>query len=270
MLNCGRTWQPTEVLRVIEAIQSSTCVVRVATDEGIAFLKGMGNPAGDEALAMEQVGCELASALGLVVPPFAVVELAGLVVTTVRNTVLAFGPAFISQDIRGSTGDPEGIFLRKLANPEHVPLLIAFDTWIRNFDRCPPPDYLDPSPKWDNLFFAPKGSKFEMVVIDHTHAFVEDDLETGLIGTTFEDDPRVFGAFPQFMEFVSEANLRDAAARIRTIDARAIEQIMAAIPLPWGPISTTRRRWCEALVARAERVEDYLIDGLVAQGQLSV
>lgn len=270
MLSCGRTWQPTEVLRVIEPIQSSTCVVRVATDLGVGFLKGMGNPAGDESLAMELVGFELAAAMGLIVPPFAIVELVDLPVITIRHTRLAFGPAFISKDIKGSPGDPCGVFLRKLANPEDVAKLIALDTWIRNYDRCPPADCLDPAPKWDNLFFAPKGRKFEMVVIDHTHAFVEGDLQTGLTNSYFEDDSRVFGAFPQFLPFVNEASLREAAVRIRAIDGRTIQQIVAEVPLPWGPTNAVRDRWCDALIARGQRVEDYLIAGLVKQQQLDV
>lgn len=270
MLNCGRNWQPTRIQWVIEPIQSSTCVVRVSTDAGSGFLKGMGNPAGNEALAMELVGCELAAALGLIVPPFAVVEISDITITTIKGTELAAGPAFISKDIKGSPGDPSAVFFERLANPEDVAKLVALDTWIRNFDRCPPNDYLDPTPKWDNLFFSPVGGRFQLVIIDHTHAFVEEDLASGLEGTHFQDDARVFGAFPQFVPFVTEARLREAAALIRAIDAAVIDQIMAAIPLPWGPTTGTRSRWSQALVERGQRVEQYLVDGLVAQQVLDV
>lgn len=269
-LACGSDWKPTEIRRVIEPIQSSTEVVLVATDCGPAYLKGMGNPAGNESLALELVGCELAFALGLSVPPFAIVPLAGLTVTTINGIDLHPGPAFVSGLIRGHPGDPSDILLKRLANPEHVCLLIAFDTWIRNFDRCPPPDHLDPTPKWDNLFFALSGRRFRLTVIDHTHAFTEDELEYTLQGTYFEDDPRVFGAFPQFQAFVTEARLRKASAAIRAIDAATIEQIVESVPLPWGPTRALRRRWCEALLARGQRVEDYLVNGLLAQQVLDI
>lgn len=255
---------------MIEAIQSSTEVVLVSTDCGSAYLKGMGNPAGTESLALELVGCELASALGLEVPPFAIVDLAGITITTINGINLLPGPAFLSAMAKGQPGDPSDVLMKRLANPEHVCLLIAFDTWIRNFDRCPPSDYLDPSPKWDNLFFAFAGKRFRLTVIDHTHAFTEDELEYALQGTQFEDDSRVFGAFPQFQRFVTEKRLRNASAAIRAIDATAIEQIMASIPLPWGPTAALRQRWCEALLARGQRVEEYLVNGLIAQQVLDV
>lgn len=269
-LACGGEWQPTEIRRVIEPIQSSTEVVLVSTDKGSAFLKGMGNPAGNEALALELVGCELASAVGLEVPPFAVVTLAGIAITTISGRVLQPGPAFLSGVVKGLPGDPSDILVRHLANPEHVCLLIAFDTWVRNFDRCPPYDSLDPTPKWDNLFFAFAGKRFRLTVIDHTHAFTEDELEYALQGTNFEDDPRVFGAFPQFRSFVSEKRLRKASAAIRAIDATTIEKIVASIPLPWGPTTGLRRRWCEALWARGQRIEEYLVNGLLAQQVLDI
>jgi hypothetical protein len=51
------------------SISSSTEVVHVATDAGNGFLKGMGNRQGDESLACELVGSELAALVGLSVPP---------------------------------------------------------------------------------------------------------------------------------------------------------------------------------------------------------
>lgn len=269
-LACGQPWQPAEVQRVICPLQSSTLVVQVSTDAGVGFLKGMGNPAGNEALALELVGSELAVALGLSVPPFAVIEVAGITITTITGTTLDPGPAFVSQAVRGTPGDPSGALLKRINNPEHICLLIAFDTWIRNFDRCPPPDHLDPTPKWDNLFFAEAGRRLRLMVIDHTHAFTQDALEWTLADTHFEDDSRVFGAFEQFRPFVTEGKLRGAAAAIRAIDVSAIEQIVASIPLPWGPTTALRSRWVEALRGRAERIEQYLIDGLIAQRVMDV
>jgi len=265
ILACGRHWQPTQILRVVERFQSSTSVVSVQTDDGLAFLKGMGNPAGDEALALELVGCELAAALGLEVPPFAVLQLEGISITTIGGNVLRDGPAFVSKAVRGMPGDPSGVLPKGLVNPEHICRLVAFDTWIRNFDRCPPRDHLDPTPKWDNLFFAFQDSRFRLTVIDHTHAFTEDELEYALQGTHFEEDPRVFGAFPAFERYVTERGIREASAAIRAIDVASVQRIVAAVPLPWGPTTALRSRWCEAIVARGQRIEQYLMDGLIAQ-----
>ena len=270
MLSCGRFWQPTAVNRVIELFESSTCVVRVATDEGTCFIKGMGNPAGNESLSQELVGSELAAAIGLRVPPFAIVNLVGIEVPLARGGILQFGPAFTSKELRGSPGDASPTFVSRLVNPEHVPLLVVFDTWVRNLDRCPPPDYLDLTPKWDNLFFTPVRRSFEMVVFDHTHCFVEEDLESGLMDTQFVDDERVYGAFPEFFPLLSERRLREAAQLVARIDAATVSEIVHSVPTVWGPGRAVRERWIEQLVARAGRVEKYVLTGLVPQLQMRV
>lgn len=270
MLACGRDWQPTEVIRVIHPILSSTCVVNVMTDQGQAYLKGMGNPAGNGSLALELVGSELADAVGLRVPAFAIVELTAIEVRTAKGGLLDYGPAFLSKSVRGSPGDAEGVFVRKLSNPHHVALLVAFDTWIRNLDRCPPADYLDPTPNRDNLFFAPAGSRFELLAIDHTHCFVEEDIEDAFQDDQFIDDRRVYGAFPEFSGHLNEASLREAARTISEIDAARVETIVRSVPLAWGPSSDTRVRWSEQIIARAERIEEYLLAGLVSQGQMGI
>lgn len=270
MLSCGRSWQPTAVNRVIESFESSTCVVRVATDAGTCFIKGMGNPAGNESLAQELVGSELAAALGLRVPPFAIINVVGIQIPLFRGGVLQFGPAFTSQELRGSPADADATFVHRLVNPEHVPLLVAFDTWVRNIDRCPPPDYLDPTPNRDNLFFTPVRRSFEMVVFDHTHCFVEEDLESGLTGPQFAEDQRVYGAFPEFLPLLSESGLRRACQQIARIDAAVIREIVHSVPAAWGPGRAVRERWIEQIVVRAQRVEGYIFAGLVPQLQMRV
>lgn len=270
MLQCGKDWQPTRVTRVIEPILSSTCVVKVATDDGVAFIKGMGNPQGNESLALELVGSELAALVGLTVPPFAIIELAGLRIEMITGRALDFGPAFASSALVGSPSDAGGTFLGRLANPQHVAVLVAFDTWVRNIDRCPPPDYLDPTPKWDNLFFTPLRRKFEMVVFDHTHCFVEEDLDAGMAGGEFVDDRRIYGAFPEFLPMLSERALRQACVLISRVDERAIMEIIGSVPLAWGPGSGTRERWAKLIFERGKRVEEYLMARLIPQLQMSV
>jgi hypothetical protein len=265
MVCCGRDWQPTVVTRVIEQIRSSTCVVKVATDEGVGFVKGMGNPQGDESLALELVGSELAALLGLKVPPFAVIDIEGLEIEMITGSVIRFGPAFISKALPGSPSDSSGIFLKRLANPEDVALLVAFDTWVRNIDRCPPSDYLDPTPKWDNLFFTPRKRKFEMVVFDHTHCFVEGDLSGGLEGGQFVDDPRIYGAFPNFLPMLTEQDLRRACAVIARVDAAVVIEIIGSVPASWGPVSRIRDRWAEAILERGRLVEGYILSSLLPQ-----
>lgn len=270
MLRCGGEWQPTVITRVIEPILSSTCVVRVATDAGPAFVKGMGNPQGNESLALELVGTELAGLLGLRIPPFAIVQVADLPIEMINGHLMHPGPAFASKALAGAPSDAGGTFLRRITNPQDIALLVAFDTWVRNVDRCPPPDYLDPTPKWDNLFFTPLKRRFEMVVFDHTHCFVEEDLDAGLVGPTFVEDPRIYGAFAEFIPMLDERALRHACLQITRVDAGAVMAIIGSVPAAWGPTAGTRARWAELIVERGKRVEEYLFARLVPQLQMSV
>ena len=270
MLNCGRFWQPVAINRVIQPILSSTLVVKVATDLGVGFLKGMGNPAGNESLAQELVGSELACAMGLRVPVFAVINVEDIDIQMESAGPIAFGPAFISRELRGSTSAGEDTFVRRLTNPEDIARLVVFDTWVRNLDRCPPADYLDPRPNRDNLFFTPVRRKFEMVVFDHTHCFVEEDLESGLAGAHFVGDDRVYGAFPEFKDFLTARALRNALADLARIDGSVIREIVRAVPQPWGPTTAVRDRWIEQLMGRQQRVGDYVFNRLVPQIEMKV
>lgn len=265
MLQAGRTWQPTRVDRVIEALRSSTSVVKVATDQGVGFLKGMDSRTGNESLARELLGSELATLIGLRVPPFAILEVADIRIERFDCAAIPPGPAFISRELRGSPSAAGDTFLRKLTNRNDIPLLVVFDTWIRNHDRCPPEGALDPTPNRDNLFFTPVRRMFEMVAIDHTDCLVEEDLDTGLAGDAFVNDSKVYGVFPEFRPYLNEANLRRAAGALTFIDLAAVQAIVASIPIRWGPAAAVRRALSEKLFARSRRVEGHIFDSLVPQ-----
>lgn len=270
-MRCGHNWQPTIIKRVIDRYASSTEVVQVATDVGNAYLKGMGNRQGDESLACEFVGSELVALVGLTVPPFAVVELQELEIVTVSGRLLTKGPAFLSQaQEKTITGDAEGRCLGRLRNRSDLALMIVFDTWVRNPDRCPPSDHLIPEPNRDNVMFRSVGGWFELLAFDHTHCFTETDLETGLAGDFFVDDPNVYGAFPEFLPHVDEADLRAACKTIADIDGEQVLEIVAAVPQPWGPSQAIRTRWAQQIINRAARVEDIVIPTLINQGQLGL
>lgn len=270
-MRCGQDWQPTVIKRVIDRYASSTEVVQVATDAGNAYLKGMGNSQGDESLACELVGSELAVLVGLTVPPFAVVELQDLGIETISGRRLTMGPAFLSQaQEKTITGDPAGSCLPRLRGRGDLALMIAFDTWVRNPDRCPPPGHLIPDPNRDNVMFRSVDGWFELLAFDHTHCFTETDLETELEGTYFVDDNGVYGAFPEFMPYIGEAGLRSACNTIAGIDEEQVMAIIAAVPHRWGPSQAVRDRWVQQIINRAARVEEIVIPTLVNQGQLGL
>ncbi len=148
--------------------------------------------------------------------------------------------------------------------------MIAFDTWVRNPDRCPPPGHIIPEPNRDNVMFQSVGGWFELLVFDHTHCFTETDLESELADTYFVDDEGVYGAFPEFLPYIDEPGLRSACKTIAGIDELQVMAIVAAVPLPWGPSQAVRDRWVQQIINRAARVEEIVIPMLVNQRQLGL
>jgi len=266
MLRCGRVWQPRLLNRVIQALPTSTRVVKVATDAGDAFIKGLGNPGGATAL----VAAELANWLGMPMPDFAVVAVADLIIEMMDVGPMTRGPAFASRSVDGAVGDGTDGFLRRLSNPDNVATLVLFDTWIRNADRCPPSNALDPEPRRDNLFFRTKGRTYELIAIDHTHCFVEGDLEDEIASPDLIHDPRTYGLFPEFQGFITERAVRSAAARLRGIDVGVAREIVESVPREWGPSSAARDVWVDVIVQRGSFVAATLPDRLVDQMALDV
>lgn len=267
MLCCGKEWQPTLIRRVIETLPTSTCVAKVATDAGHGFLKGMDNPAGNHSLATELVAAELAVQFGLRVPPFALVQVEGIEIpmvdrASVQLGVVQPGPAFISREVEGTTGDGGDEFLRRIANREDVSKLVVFDTWIRNADRCPP-NLHDVPYNRDNLFFSIEGRRFELVAIDHSHCFVEGTLDDLLAGADLLNDGAIYGYFPEFEPFIEAHAVAAAAARLRQIDIALVQAIVASVPKEWGVTAPTREAWVELICGRARRVADFVSAKLV-------
>jgi hypothetical protein len=267
MLWCGRQWQPTLIKRVIEPLPTSTCVAKVATDAGNGFLKGMGNPAGNHSLATELVAAELALGIGLRVPPFAVIRVAGIEIPMVDSESLQFGivqpgPAFISCEVDGQPGDGGDVFLSKTVNPEDVSKLVIFDTWIRNADRCSPDPERAPYNR-DNLFFAREGRKFALMAIDHSHCFVEGSLDDLLGPNDLMEDETIYGYFPEFAPFIQAYAVASAVRRLRQIDIGMVHRIMNSVPQEWGVTARMRAAWVSLICGRAQRVANFISARLV-------
>ena len=90
-------------MSVDQAIESSTEVVRVVTDEGPAYLKALNNPVGLHALVRDWVGTELARWFGLPVLECAVlrVDSASDAIRMHSGRLAATGPAYVTRAIAG-------------------------------------------------------------------------------------------------------------------------------------------------------------------------
>ncbi|WEJ57877.1 HipA family kinase [Devosia sp. FJ2-5-3] len=254
---------------MIETYPTSTLVSKVKTDAGIGYLKGIGNPAGTGTLACELVGSELAALIGLTIPPFAIVNVEDIEIPLKLGSFVGLGPAFVSKEVRAEPATVGDSFVSRLAKPQDPALLVAFDTWIRNFDRCPPNDYLDPTPKRDNLLFAPVGRKFDMIVLDHSHCFTEGDIETDIDAIDVNDD-RIYGLFPEFMPSLNDAALNAAIHSLSEVKDSDITDVLASIPAQWGITGATRSKWADVIIKRRDRVCETIRNGLINQTALEL
>lgn len=270
MVYCGKKWQPTRLDRVVQSLETSTRVSQVSTDAGLAFVKGMGNPSGSGSLVSELVCAELATWFGLRVPDFAVVQVDDLDIPLRGIGVVQRGPAFASRTMDLRTADGTDTYLKRLRRPQDLAKLVLFDTWVRNADRCPPADALDPSVNYENLTFAPVARGYELVVIDHTHCFTEGDLATDIGDPSIQQDDRIYGLFPEFPPFLEDASFHEAAAKLGQIDDAFVGEVVRSVPHEWGMTAGERDMLRTTLIARAGLVAREVPRILAAQLGLDV
>lgn len=271
MLQCGRDWRPNSIQRFIEGFRTSTRVVKVATDIDIAFLKGLGNPQGADSLASELVSGELARWFGLTTPDFSILNVQGIELPRIECGPVEPGPAFLSREMQGFPGDGTEFALRKIRDRNSIARLVLFDTWLMNPDRYPPPDdIMLPSENRDNLFFTPIGRHFDIVALDHSHCFVTTTLADELGGNHLIEEARIYGLFPEFRPFVTEAAVQSVIAELRQIDRAMVQAIVASVPQEWGITNAQRTAWVDLIVRRAALVADFALPKLIEQICLDV
>ncbi|WP_142113799.1 HipA family kinase [Bosea sp. AK1] len=221
----------------------------------------MGNPQGFESLVCELIAGELACWLGLYVPPFSVVRVVGIDIPMRDRGHMEHGPAFISQKIPGAPSDAGDTFLRKIANPQDVAKLVAFDTLIRNGDRWPPDDTRQ-SPNFDNLFFSPSGRKFILCALDHSHCFVETTFDNELDDDYVISDDRIYGYFPHFAPYLRPVYVVNAANRLGQMTREVAAEIVDSVPREWGLTGRQRARFIDVICARAVLAREVMLTRL--------
>ena len=271
-MECGRVWQPTKLTHVVEALTNSTKPLHIATDQGDAIMKAVGNPEGLESLAFELVGTELACWFGLKTPDFAILNLLGIPKTWNPNFEIEDGYAFLSRYIQAATYDGHGTLLKKLANPDDLARLVVFDTWIRNSDRYPPDTYsAEIQPNLDNLMFRrsrrDKALRYDLIVFDHTHAFSSSGFE-GLHDRQLISDDEVYGFFPPFKQYMSLRAIKSATDQLRKIDASDVKTLLDAVPSGWGVTIELKRKWSDFIYERAQFVAETIEAKIVYQLEL--
>jgi hypothetical protein len=257
------TWQPTKILRYIRSVDSSTKVARVRTDAGDAYMKAMGNPEGSHALARDFIGTSLAKWFGLPVFEFAIVEHDGVVDIPFdeKDRFASAGPAFLTRSHEGGPWSGSSKDLKRVENLEIITMLVIFDTWVRNRDRCPP-EGMGRRPNYDNVFFSTEGASsgtFRIMAMDFTHCFSEADLLNQRVADIGNiQDEQVYGLFKPFIEHLQADILNEAIQRLSAVNAQTVSSYIKQVPKEWQLDSETRKALEQFLIRRA----DFLINHL--------
>jgi hypothetical protein len=261
------TWQPTTILRFNKALPTSACTAIVETDAGTGYLKAMGGSVDPHTLACEWMGTQLAAWLGLPTLEFALLDV------TIEDEIPFVnekgerigqanpGPAFITRKEFGEPWGGDVRQLRQLANASDISRIVVFDTWTLNCDRHGPREgrpLEKPRINLRNVFLsedAPPGQLL-LKAIDHNCCFTCGKSLTvaRLRDVARMKDDRIFGRFPEFVQFLSRSVVREAATRLAGIDKKVVASMMRGIPHQWEVRKEVQEAWVDLIVGRAKFV----------------
>ncbi len=268
------SWQPRTILRFERSVPSSTGVARVVTDQGVGFLKAMGNPEGEHVLACEWVGTHLARLLKLSTFEIALIDVTDRdEIPLGRGGSAKPGPALIT---RAESGHPWGGAadeLKLLSNPLDLTRLVLLDTWSRNADRHAPPNQ-NRKPNRDNVFFSREGAepgKLLLKAMDYTHAFSSGrPLNERLTHIDLTKDDQVYGLFPEFVPLLDRTEMAKAVCDLKLVTSEQLWRIVNKVPAAWQVDTAARNALVNFLIHRAEYVTSDLPGRLWPQGNLDL
>jgi hypothetical protein len=240
---------------------------------GKGYIKAMGGPEGPHTLACEWIGTRLAQWFGLSTFDFALIEVTEADEIPFHSGAKAqTGPAFIT---RAESGEPwSGAVrqLRRLVNPQDISRLVVFDTWTLNCDRHSVPPAGNPGrPRLNrnNVFLsqeAPKG-RLLLKAMDHTHCFTCGKPLSRHVGTINTiTDPRVFGLFREFRQYLDRDQVQKAMADLRNLERKVVLGMTNDIPRQWDVAPEALAALRDLIAGRAAYVAKTIEDALWPQG----
>ena len=250
-------WQPNFIKYSLNALPTSTGVVRVMTDAGIGYLKALGNDQGPHALAREFIGTSIAHFLGLITFEFSIIEILPDDELQLGNGGVAHpGPAFISKEMENSI---QGfVDLKKVDNAHDFTGLVVADMLLLNRDRHP--GLAEGKPNVDNLLFRknePPEKGFKLIAMDFSHCLhVSSSLNRSLEQIHNIKSEEILGLFPEFRQFISKDALLPFLARLRLIDEGTVKGILEGLPLSWDVSAEVKKSVINFLVQRANFLYD--------------
>src|SRR5947207_1563076 len=98
MASPNPAWRPRTIRRFVKNFDSGAGTILVVTDLGPGYLKAIGNPGGEHALACEWVGTQLAGWFGLPIFDFCLIDVTDEIdIPFFKGGQAKPGPAFITR-----------------------------------------------------------------------------------------------------------------------------------------------------------------------------
>lgn len=230
----------------------------------------MGNKAGYDALICELIGTELARWIGLTTPDFAILHVPEF---EHLDPIIQgeSGPAFCSKwNDEAITLSPNTRLVAKIRQKDDIAKLVVFDTWVRNSDRFPTEgNHNNSTSNLDNLLLSPDKRMVQMIVIDHTHIFVEGTLDDDLGNDELIEEKTVFGLFDQFRPHLNHTNVTKSLEKLASIDSDTIWEILGTVPIEWDMTNRTKENLADFLLQRAEKLPSWLATELFGQSEMN-
>jgi hypothetical protein len=237
--------------------------VLVETDAGPGYLKAMGGSEGLHILACEWVATQLAQWYGLPTFDYAIVSVTEADEIPFHNGGKAqVDPAFITRAESGEPWSGKAKQLRHLVNPQHICRLVVFDTWTLNCDRYSLPaegTRGKPRINRNNVFLSEEAPRGQLLLkaIDHTHCFTcGRALNRRVKNIDKMKDERVFGLFPEFLDFLQRIHVGQAMSDLKLIDSEVASSMMRTIPREWDVPQSAQEALVELIIGRAAFVAE--------------
>lgn len=259
-------WNPKSIIQIFRVLGTSTSPVHVETDEGEAILKLPSGCGGPDRLICEFVGTSLARLLDIPTPDFILFRTDPDFVELMLGhdkSMAEEADCFLSRFEHGVRPMLPGV-VKEIRNKEVLTQLVFLDTWIRNEDRYFKKTDQSSSRHASNVFLVENGQKkepYDIKAIDHSEAFkcYDHSLEPEKhFGTPAIEDPKVFGCFPEFVDFLDPNEAYEISRKLCSIGKKDVESILNRIPEPWGMPQTTKDAFCSFIIQRAASVATYL------------
>lgn len=173
------------------------------------------------------------------------------------------GPAFITKKVEGLEWDGSSKSLDKVENTDIISSLVVFDTWTRNWDRCPPVGDKR-HPNLGNVFLTSENAspnKWRLLAIDHTECFSGGlDLSPRINQIDNIKDENIYGVFEPFKKYIHLDLIKEALNRLSKVNKNVIDSYIEKIPSEWQVDSNTRNALGEFIYNRSHFLAENMVE----------